>query len=148
MTKIISKGVGSQKKTYRCDFSRLSFALKTQVSFLAGLQNTHNSLTNYFRMCSLKVKVSPSIVDSRWSQDITGIPTQGSIILCFWCHLLLMAWEWPKVGYGLGSLTPPLWHTWMDFLVPGFGLARPWLLQASGEWTKRWMIHILCSSAF
>lgn len=31
---------------------------------------------------------------------------------------------------------PPRWETWIGFLVPGFGLAQPWLSWAFGRVTS------------
>lgn len=42
--------------------------------------------------------------------------------------LLLMQMQ----SYIFGFL-PPMWDTWMELLVPGFGLAQSWMLYTSGE---------------
>lgn len=50
----------------------------------------------------------------------------------------------------LGSL-PPLWETQMEFLIPGFSLALPWLLRVFGEWAswlKTFMSLFFCCFAF
>lgn len=33
---------------------------------------------------------------------------------------------------------PPIWVAWMDFLIPGFSLVHPWLVQPFREWTSKW----------
>lgn len=43
----------------------------------------------------------------------------------------------------VGSL-PPTLEAWTELLAPGFGLVRPWLLQALEEWISRWKITLLC----
>lgn len=42
------------------------------------------------------------------------------------------------LAQALGSLPPP--ETWMEFWLPGFSLAQPWLLQQLGKWTIAWKI--------